>query len=472
MAGSPQKRARREAAEAAGMGTNGASYGGGRSRQLGAGLPIYPRAALGVAHAPRLPAVAAAEAARAAAAQPPAPLPAPAPQAPSQPAAPPPAAVAAPPPSAEYAPPPTAAQADDGTAYQRFATERDDRLGIGRGLQPTTLLTSHWGYLVLTRRIPPAAMFITLRGCPQGIAGQGAPPMYDLQVPGELVECTRAGVRNPAAALQEWVNRNRRYPDQHEFFEGIVQGYHVQKGYEPLGGGNMSLPPDPQAHVAPAAPAWSAPPSGYAQGYGMPPPGFGAPAGYGAGWPGWPQPGGMPPNPWALMGMMPPVMQPQAPQPPPPAPAGMDAQSLSIWKMQTELYLAQQRQNSEMQMAMFQQMAKAQASAATGPAAAAADPMDSAMKIVNLASGLANLQRPAESTTPQIQIIRPDADTTLIATDGKIDATMTAGLMVKDAVKGFGSILKNRVQKSAAAGGAHAPRVPGTTNGAAGGGTP
>ena len=346
MAGSPRKRERRAAAlEAAGVVPGGS---GNHVAQIGARLPAWPTPALGVPTSPRqsaarVPAMPSpAEAPPSPQTAPPSPLPATPSQAPAPPPAAPPAFG-----STWSAPAGSEATAAATNTWRDFAAQRDHASGVGHGLQTDTLLVQQWAYVILQRGVPPSACYVTLRRTEPA-------PMYDLIVPGDAIVATLSGVRNPALALQEYMERNRRQPETAEYFRGRIQGYRVGGGghqqIEDLGGGDMSLSPRPtQPQQQPTG--WAAPamaPPGWAPPYGMPP-GYPMPQGY-PGAPTYPIPpygmpyGGAPgygmPYGWPMM-----MGAPQ--QQPPPPPAGADPQQQAMWKMQMDLWKMQSDQQSQ-----------------------------------------------------------------------------------------------------------------------------
>jgi hypothetical protein len=157
------------------------------------------------------------------------------------------------------------------------------------------------------------------------------------------------------------------------------------------------------------------------------------------------------------MGMGWPSQQMQPPPAVPAANAGGDA--VQMWRMQMEAWAAQQKLQMEMMARFIPVPGAAQPQGGQG---FSLDGMFGMFdKFVGFSERIADMRAPAGPDPHGIQIIKPDADTTLIAQDGKIDSFATGGLMLKDALKGVTSALRSRGGASGISGGAHAPKPAG-----------
>jgi hypothetical protein len=482
MAGSPQKRARREAAG------NGAGAPTPAAPSAPAALPMFVPMPIGVAHAPR-----AASSPRAPASPPPT-----APASPPQAAAPPlPSAVSTPTPAASspppvsydtnsppapqqgpaFAPPAAPPPAPDafapppggGYAVPMDATNANNWRGVQNQRdeyawkhwrdipQGEASLLMAWLNVVVSRGIPAYACTIMLRRVEPG-------PPYDILIPGEAVLGRMAdGTARPDRALYEYIGRQRQQAQIAERFDGRITACTTSGGVQDLGGGSIFLAPAP---LATASPAWGSPaPAAAGQpGWGQPPP-YGMPP-YGMPPYGMP-PYGMPPYGAPPFGFgMPSPFAPSpyfSPQAPPPA-AASDPALFKVWMeaQQAQAAAAAAAGNAQNQFQLHMMERVFQAMGQNKPNGTG-DPFEQAGKVVKFARDLMDLNpKDEKDDRPGLHVHRVDGTTIVEGKDGEVNENLTLGFAIKDGIKEVISTVRGAKTQSALTNGAHAP---GKTNG-------
>lgn len=363
-----------------------------------------------------------------------APAPAP-PAAPAQPPPPPPAPM----------PSPYAAE-----GYQQHVARSDGwKFRAERQPQPQaeTQLVLVWAS-ILARGIPPQAATIWIRSVEPL-------PGYEFFITGDAV-CGP----DPDRALWQAIRQARRKPTVAERFIGRIRAPSETGQAVELGGGDLSLPPEPPQTSTPwAAPQnpWSGaggypgspPPYGYpgGAGYGAPPSPYGPPPWWGGG-------GGMGMPPWWSATQL-------AAQPPPPA-VQADPAALQAWQSMTEL-------NGKMMLELISHAFKPAPAAPI--AAAPADPFAMLERVLGITKTLRDQTTP-EPAAGGVTVLRVDEDSTLVLDkEGNINNQATGWANIKHA-RNIVQGLRSMRNGSAAPGngGAQPPRrqtLPASSNGAA-----
>jgi hypothetical protein len=359
------------------------------------------------------------------------------------PDAPPPAPSAAPPP----APPPVAPSPFAHEGYQQHVARSDNwKWRAERQPQPQaeTQLVLVWAS-VLARGIPPQACTIWIRAVEPL-------PGYEFFITGDAV-CGP----DPDRALWQAIRQARRKPTVAERFIGRIRAPSETGAAVELGGGDLSLPPEPPQAATPwAAPQnpWHAAQGGY--------PGAPPPYGYGG-----PPAGPYGPPPWWAgaggMGMPPPWWgATQIAAQPPPAAVQSDPAALAAWQSMAE-------QNSTLMLELMKMAIRPPQAA---PAAAAPiDPFTMLERVLGITKTLQDQTRPEAPANTGVTVLRVDEDSTLVLDkDGNVNngATGWANLKhAKNIVQGIRSMRNGGA--GGGNGGAQPPRrqgLPAASNGA------
>lgn len=403
----------------------------------GFSTPVAPPRGFGFSGGAQPPRRAPSPAWQAAARAVPDPTPAPAPHAAPAAAAPPPA----PPPPPQQSP-----FAHEG--YQQHVARSDGwKWRAERQPQPQaeTQLVLVWASII-ARGIPPQAATIWIRSVEPN-------PGYEFFITGDAV-CGP----DPDRALWQAIRQARRKPTVAERFIGRIRAPSETGQVVELGGGDLTLPPEPpQASTPWAAPQtpWGAQPGGY--------PGAPPPYGYGGPPMGHPYGMGMPPPWWGGaggMGMPPWWGATQLGAPPPPPVVQSDPAALSAWQLMAE-------QNGRMMMELIGHAMKPPPAAPV--AAAPADPFAMLERVLGITKTLRDQTAP-EPAAAGVTVLRVDEDSTLVLDkEGNINNQATGWANIKHARNIVNGIRAMRPGGPVANGGAQPPRRQGlpASNGAA-----
>jgi hypothetical protein len=333
-------------------------------------------------------------------------------------------------PASSPQPPPPPAPAPSPFAHEGYQqhVQRSDGWKFRAERQPQpqteTQLVLVWAS-ILARGIPPQAATIWMRAVEPL-------PGYEFFITGDAV-CGP----DPDRALWQAIRQARRKPTVAERFIGRIRAPSETGQVVELGGGDLTLPPEPPTQSTPwATPQspWGPAPGGYP---GSPPYGYGG--------------GAMGPY------------GPQIAAPPPPAAVQSDPAALAAWQTMAEL-------NSKMMLELIGHAMK------PAPVAAAAPPPD-AFAMLERVLGITKLMRDqTEAAAPAaggVTVLRVDEDSTLVLDkDGNVNNGATGWANIKHAkniVNGIRSMRSGGPGAVVNGGGAQPPRrqtLPASSNGA------
>lgn len=368
------------------------------------------------------------------------------------PAPPPPTAGVAPPPPPPP-PPPIQPSPFAHEGYQQHVSRSDGwKWRAERQPQPQaeSQLVLVWAS-ILARGLPAQAATIWIRAVEPA-------PGYEFFITGDAV-CGP----DPDRALWQAIRQARRKPSVAERFVGRIRAPSETGHAVELGGGDLTLPPEPPQASTPWAPPQN--PWGAGQGY----PGAPSPYGYGA-----PPMGPYgPPPPWwggGAMGMPPwwgATQVGQLTQAPAPATVQSDPAALQMWTAMQHALSEQSQANQRLMLEFMTQAMKPQA-----PAAAPGDPFAMLERVLSITKTLRDQSTPDAAPTTGVTVLRVDEDSTLVLDkEGNINNSATGWANIKHArnfVQGLRTMRAGAPPVNG--GGAQPPRrqtLPASSNGAA-----